>query len=128
MRPIPAPYDEPGRQAEESLFVLLASAARRRSDGVLAVWAGVGSVLAVVLGIALPQWRVTFLLTVCAAAFGLWGIADRELGDVLARGLSTGRRVRTLRLTRAMIAVIGVAAGVLALLAGFAAALGTWIS
>ncbi len=128
VRPLPAPYDEAGRQPEESLFVLLATAARQRSDGVLAAWAGAGCVLAVVLGIALPEWRVTFLLSVCGSAFGLWGIADRELSDARACGGTAGRRVRALRVLRGTIAAVGVTAGALALLAGFAAALGTWTS
>lgn len=128
MRPIPAPYDDAGSRTEESLLVLLAAAARRRSDGVLAVWAGAGCVFGVVFGTMLPRWRVTFLLAVCAAAFGLWGIADRELGDVLERDTGGARRARMLRIVRATIAVLGIAAGVLALFVAFGAALGTWIS
>lgn len=113
---------------DESLFGVLAAAARRRSDAALAIWAGAGCVLAVLLGALLPEWRITFLLAVCAGAFGFWGIADRELGEATARGGATGRRVRALRIARDAVAVLGLAAGVLALLATFGAALGTWIS
>ena len=129
---IPSPYDETGRRPDESLFAVLAAAARRRSDAVLAIWAGSGCVLAAVLGALLPEWRVAFLAAICAAAFGFWGIADRELGEASERGgadgAGVGRRVRALRIARVAVAVLGTAAGALALLAAFAAALGTWIS
>lgn len=107
---------------------MLAAVARRRSDGVLATWAGAGCLVAVATAIVLPRWLVVFLLALGAAAFGFWGILDRELAEALDRRDERIGRVRVLRLLRAVIAIVGTAAGTAALLATFGVALGTWIS
>ena len=126
---INAPYDESSPRAEESLLAVLAGAARRKSDGTLAVWAGVGALSAVVIGVVLPGWWTLLLLAIGASAFGGWGIVDRELADLSSDG-STDRptRERWLRIARVAIGLIGFVAGAAAVLLLFAMALGTWIS
>ena len=132
MRIINAPYDEASPRAEESLLAVLAGAARRKSDGVLAAWAGAGALAAVVIVVALPGWWTLLLLAIGASAFGGWGIVDRELAE-LSRADATSppapvRRGRALGIARTLLAVVGLSAGAAALLMLFAGALGTWIS
>jgi hypothetical protein len=130
-----APYDEAGPRNEESLLAVLAGAARRKTDGALAVWAGAGVLGAVLIGVALPGWWALLLLAVAASAFGGWGIVDRELAERLRAAAADplvrtreARETRWLRASRAALAVLGLAAGGVALLLAFAGALGTWIS
>jgi hypothetical protein len=127
-----APYDEAGPRSEESLLAVLAGAARRKSDGALATWAGVGAVAAIVIGIALPGWWTLLLVAICASLFGGWGIVDRELAELADAGAPvrtvSARRRRVLVVARIVLAVVGFGAGVAALLLVFAGALGTWIS
>ena len=129
---INAPYDDASPRAEESLLAVLAGAARRKSDGALAVWAGAGALAAVIIGVALPGWWTSLLLAIGAGAFGGWGIVDRELADasrdVASDAPRTAQRERWLRAGRVVLAVIGLGAGAAALLLLFAGALGTWIS
>ena len=129
---INAPYDDASPRAEESLPAVLAGAARRRSDGALAVWAGAGALAAVLIAVVLPGWWTLLLLAIGASAFGGWGIVDRELTDAsrdAARSAAVAAtRERWLRAGRIVLAVIGLGAGVAALLLLFAGALGTWIS
>lgn len=129
---INAPYDESSPRAEESLLAVLAGAARRKSDGALAVWAGAGALAAVVIGVALPGWWALLMLAIGASAFGAWGIVDRELADGArtepGRPVRSVGRERSLRVARTVIAVVGFGAGLVALLMVFAGALGTWIS
>lgn len=129
---INAPYDESSPRAEESLLAVLAGAARRKSDGALAMWAGAGAVAAVVIGVALPGWWGLLMLAIGASAFGGWGIVDRELADGArtepGRPVRSVGRERSLRVARTVLAVVGFGAGLVALLMVFAGALGTWIS
>lgn len=126
-----APYDEASPRSEESLLAVLAGAARRKSDGALATWAGTGAVAAIVIGITLPGWWALMLVAICASLFGGWGIVDRELADLAGNDASetdVSVRRRVLGSARILLAVLGLAAGVGALLLAFAGALGTWIS
>ena len=127
-----APYDEAGPRSEESLLAVLAGAARRKSDGALAAWTGAGAVTAIVIGIALPGWWTLLLVAICASLFGGWGIVDRELAELAGTELPemavSSRRRHVLRSARMLLAVLGLVAGVGALLLMFAGALGTWIS
>ena len=129
---INAPYDESSPRGEESLLAVLAGAARRKSDGALAVWAGAGALGAVVIGVALPGWWTLLMLAVGASAFGGWGIVDRELAEGArmepGRSIMSAGRERSLRVARTMLAAVGMGAGIIALLVLFAGALGTWIS
>lgn len=122
------PYDGTGSADDESLLALLAAAARRRSDGALALWAGGGGAAALVIGALLPGWWSSLLAAISAAAFGGWGIVDRELMEMSPDVAGQARRRRMLRAARTTLAVLGLAAAVLSLLAFFLIALGTWIS
>ena len=71
------PYDEASPHREESLLAVLAGAARRKTDGVLAVWTGAGVLAAIVIRLALPGWWTLLFLAIASSAFGGWGIVDR---------------------------------------------------
>jgi len=110
----------------EDLFHALATRARATSDGrlVLAVICG----LAATIGIAIWRpfgWMVIGSAGVCAAAFGAWGIADREVAE---RESSHGSSVVVLRVVRACSVIVGTCAVILAVLVMLGGALGTWIS
>jgi hypothetical protein len=110
----------------DDLFHALATRARATSDGrlVLAVILGLTTTLAIALWHP-PAWLIFACVGIGAAAFGAWGIADRELAEHDARSrLSTA----VLRVARVVSAVVGVCAGVAAALDVLRHALGTWIS
>ena len=116
----PSPSDDAG------LVEFLSARARGASDGRLAVDVGVGIVVAVVVLIwRPPAWLLVGCLGLCFAAFGGWGITDRELHDPGGR---SARSSRLLRFGRALSAVIGAIAATTALILLLGAALGTWIS
>jgi hypothetical protein len=104
----------------------LTARARRASDLRLALDAGGGVLVAALVAITRPPaWRSLLALGACFAAFGLWGILDRELGD--PPGASRTRQ-RWLRGSRALVTVLGVAAAAFFGLSVFFGALGRWIS
>ncbi|MFL5617997.1 MAG: hypothetical protein ACJ79A_06315 [Gemmatimonadaceae bacterium] len=112
--------------ASDDLFHALATRARATSDGrlVLAVISG----LAATLGMAVWRpvgWLIIGSIGVCAAAFGAWGIADRELAE---RGAMNGSSVVVLRVVRVVSVVLGACAALVAALVVLGAVLGTWIS
>ena len=111
---------------DEDLFHTLAARARATSDGRLVLAVIVG--LAITLGIAVWQPPASLLLgsvAIGAAAFGAWGISDRELAEHdAARRLSSG----VLRFVRVVSLVVGVVAAIVAAFAVLGVALGTWIS
>jgi hypothetical protein len=112
--------------ADEDLFHALAARARATSDGRLALAVILG--LAATLGIAMwrpPAWPLLGSIGICAAAFGAWGIADRELAEH-----STTHRLSTriLRIGRVVSLVVGTCAAIVAAFATLGVALGTWIS
>ena len=113
-------------RASDDLFHALAARARTTSDGrlVLAVLGG----LATTLGTAVWRpfgWLVIGGVGLCAAAFGAWGIADRELAE---RSAMTGSAVVVLRVVRVCSVIVGSCAAIVAALVMLGAALGTWIS
>lgn len=66
---------------------LVAGAARRTSDGALAACAALGVAGVAAIGLL---WRSAWWLTpvmLSLAAFGAWGIADRERSALGARGI-----------------------------------------
>src|SRR5947208_1900396 len=111
----------------DDLFHALAARARGTSDGRLVLDVIVG--LAAALCIAVwrpPAWLVFGSIAVCAAAFGAWGIADRELAE---RGATNGSSpVALLRGVRVFSVVLGTCAAIVAALTVLGFALGTWIS
>jgi hypothetical protein len=117
----------PALRPDPSLPEVLAARARATPDGRL-----VADVVAGLLaGLGVAVWRPVAwvsLLCVCVAlaAFGLWGILDRELRErhasprhALARGL---------RAARALVTAVGVVSAAGALFAALGVLLGTWIS
>ena len=113
---------------EVGLLEYLAARARRASDARLALDVGGG-----LLALAYASWRrptgwlVLAAVATCFAAYGGWGMADRELRERYpAASGQAGARV--LQALRAVLVVLGGTA-VLAAIAGVAGlALGTIIS
>jgi hypothetical protein len=92
-------------EREETLGEILATQARRASDSLLAGHA-IAATLAVV-GIAAwrgPLWDVRLSVAVCLMAFGIWGIADRDLRSDASR---TRGMVLMLRSARVVSAICG---------------------
>lgn len=113
-------------QPDESLPAMLARVARHRTDGELVTLVLAG--LAGVAGGMFLDSRAALLsaVGVAAAAFGGWGICDRELAE---RGSVQRMPMRTaLAATRAIIAAAGVAAVGFTVFRVLHLMLGTWIS
>jgi hypothetical protein len=112
----------------ENLFGLVATLARRASDGQLVVAAVVGIAAAGLIGLVRPGWWFLALPLLSLGSFGIWGVAERTAAERAARigPAFTGRRALTG--IRMIAAVIGTLAATLALLVIVAQALGTWIS
>ena len=115
----------PVRQ-EESLGEFLASRARDRSDTRLA-----GDVIAALLmAIAVgfwrgPAWDLRIGIATCFLAFGLWGIADRDLERPVARSRALFLCLRSIRVAAA---AVGFAAAVYVALSLLGRAIGPIIS
>jgi hypothetical protein len=96
------------------------------SDGRLALVVLTG--LTTTLGLALwrpPAWLLIGSMALAAAAFGAWGIADRELAE---RGATRSLSTQALSVVRGSCLVLGACAGIVALFSLLGVALGTWIS
>ncbi len=114
-------------RADASLPELLMQRARRASDMRLALDTGVGALVAI--GVAVwrgPGWVLFVCAALCFAAFGAWGITDRELRDPSfpANAAVSG----ALRCIRALAVAVGVIAALTLLFGLTAVGLGTWIS
>ena len=120
---------------DASLPDLLAARARHASDARLALDAA-GGLFAVIAAVWWhgPAWVVIASAAGCFLAFGLWGIADRELGE---RGAASGAAggpaaggatLALLRAARALAVAIGTLSVVALLLVGLGIALGRMIS
>ena len=70
--------------------------------------------------------RVLLSIAACFVAYGIWGIADRELGE--RRETAAPAIALWLKLVRVFAVVAGAGAAVNALFSALALALGTWIS
>ena len=117
----------PALRPDASLTEFLAARARAASDGRLVLDVIVGSSAA--LGVAIWQpigWITLLGGAVSLAAFGVWGIVDREIRE--RADAPHARVVRVLSLVRILAAVVGALAAVTALFAGLGVRLGTWIS
>ncbi len=91
-----------------TLSDVIGALARRAPDGLLVACAAVGVIGVIAIGLFVrPIWYLTPLL-LAVAAFGGWGIADRERTALGARGLA----FRVLRLVSALVG--GAAAAFLA--------------
>src|SRR4051794_39842377 len=103
----------PALRPDASLAEFLVARARAASDGRLVVDVVLGAFAA--LGVA--AWRPTGWLAllgvaVCLAAFGAWGIADRELRERV--DVPHARVVRVLAMLRVVAAGVGAGAAVTA--------------
>ena len=117
----------PAADTDVGLHEFLAERARRTSDTRLALGAG-GGLAAVVAALSWrpPGWRLLACVGVFVLAFGVWGIADRELHE---RGATSTPAVGiALRMLRALAAACGALAVLLLLLGVVGLGLGTWIS
>ena len=111
-------------QPEATLSEFLAARARHASDERLVADA-VGGLLAAgaVLVWRFPGWQIVLSVAACFAAFGLWGIADREIA---AR--TSGRMLLPLRALRVLAVLVGISASVFFVLIVLAKGLGRMIS
>ena len=122
------PTVRPNDQEGESIFALVAQLARRASDGQLVLAAVVGIASGAAIGLVRPSLWFVALPLLCVGSFGVWGVAERTSAERYARlgPAFVGRR--TLAGIRVTAALVGTLAGLLALLAAVARAIGTWIS
>jgi hypothetical protein len=112
-----------GDDASPTLPEFLARRARSASDGRLALDTGGGALLgASALIFHPPVWVLLACAGLCLAAFGAWGILDREAAA------AKGRRLVALRAGRGLAVLVGIVAALGVLLAIFGYALGRWIS
>jgi hypothetical protein len=111
---------------EETLGEFLATRARRASDTYLAGHA-ITAVLAAVAIAAWrgPLWEVRLSIAVCFLAFGVWGVADRDLAQ---RESASRPALWALSATRLVAAVCGFAAGAFLMMSLLGRALGRIIS
>jgi hypothetical protein len=104
-----------------TLGELLAALARRAPDGLLVTCAAVGIAGAAVIGFLLrPVWYLTPLM-LGVAAFGGWGIADRERSALGTRGV-------VFHVVRGIAVLLGVAAAASAAVTLFVVFVGGLIS
>jgi len=117
----------PSAHTNDDLFHALAARARAASDGAL-VLTVIAGLTGVILATALrpPAWLLLASAGAGAAAFGAWGIADRELAE--RSGVAGQATVRLLRGVRFLAAAVGAGAALIAAFRMLGAALGTWIS
>ena len=117
----------PALRPDASLVEFLAARARAASDGRLVVDVIAGCCG----GLAAAVWRpigwITLLgAAVSLAAFGAWGIVDREVRERADAPRALG--VRVLSMARVAVAIVGALAAATAMFAVLGVMLGTWIS
>ncbi|MGH7712571.1 MAG: hypothetical protein ACREOG_14870 [Gemmatimonadaceae bacterium] len=104
-----------------TLAEVVAALARRASDGVLVACAAAGVAGVVAIGFLLrPVWWLTPLM-LGIAAFGAWGIGDRERAALGARGI-------VFRILRGFAVLVAAAAAVSAAVVLFVVFVGELIS
>jgi hypothetical protein len=117
----------PALRPDASLPEFLAARARAASDGRLVVDVIVGCCGALAIAVWQPLGWITLLgVALSLAAFGAWGIVDRELRE--RAGAPRAGVVRALSALRIGTAAVGALAAVTALFAVLGVVLGTWIS
>lgn len=119
--------EEASDQVRPSLLAMVASRARRTSDGALAACAGAGLIALALLLAARPRWGALLIPFVALGAFGAWGIADRELSPRLAR-VPRPRAVAALVAARWIFAAIGTIAAIASAMWLMTVLLGPFIS
>jgi hypothetical protein len=120
---------ETPEQSELNLRDFLTTRARGASDLRLALDTGFGFLIAVIALVWRPNgWFPLASAALCFAAFGGWGIADRELRERNRESANSTIPLRLLHLARIIAAALGGAAAVALLIGLLGLALGTWIS
>jgi hypothetical protein len=110
-----------GATDTRTLGDVVAGAARRTSDGVLVACAALGVAGVAVIGLVWrPAWWLTPVM-LALAAFGTWGIADRERTALGVRGL-------LFHVLRIVAALVGGAAAAFAAIMVFMVVIGGLIS
>jgi hypothetical protein len=123
------PTPEPEARTDPNIFQVLAARARRASDGRLALDASVGVVAAASLPFVRPLLWGLVLPFVVVGAYGLWGIADRELSaETLAPDRPVSSKRDVLVFLRRLAVVLGTAAAVVGAALFMVMALGDFIS
>ena len=115
-----------GARPPENLLQFLASRARHASEGRLVADVGVG-ILAIVAVLYWHPWAWLPLLSAGSglAAFGAWGILDREIGE---RMDASSVASRLLRVARSVVGAVGWLAFVVFILSAISLGLGEWKS
>jgi hypothetical protein len=117
----------PALRPDASLPEFLAARARAASDGRLVVDVIAGCCAALAIAVWQPVgWLVLLGVSVCLAAFGAWGIVDRELRELA--NTPRVRLARVLAVVRVGVAALGALAAVATIFSLLGIALGTWIS
>ena len=112
---------------DASLPELLAARARHASDTRLALDAVLGFLVVTVIALWRgPGWLLLASVAACFFAFGVWGIADRELGE--RASTASPRTIALLRAVRVGAGILGAIASFLVLATGLGIALGRMIS
>lgn len=113
-------------RVDASLPELLTQRARGASDMRLALDAGAGALVAIAAGIWRgPAWMLIMCAALCFAAFGAWGIADRELRDPsIPSNAAVGMALRSVR---ALAVIVGVLAALTLMFGTLAIGLTGWI-
>lgn len=115
------------QRADVSLFAALAARARRSSDTRLVADGVCGLIAAGAIAWLRPVgWLFLLEASLCVAAFGVWGIAGRELEERVEGDAPAV--YAALRAGRFGAAAVGVIAGCAMILQVVALTLGTWIS
>ena len=118
----------PALRPDASLPEFLVARARAASDGRLVADVLVGALAALGLAIWRPiGWLSVGGAAVALAAFGLWGIADREVRERTAAA-GSARVISFLRGVRVVAGVVAVVGAVGAMFTTLGLVLGTWIS
>ena len=117
----------PALRPDVSLPEFLAARARAASDGRLVADVIAGCCGAIAVAVWQPVGWITLLGgAVSLAAFGAWGIIDRELRERVKAPHARAERV--LSVLRAGAAAVGTLAAIVAMFAVLGVLLGTWIS
>ena len=114
-------------RSETTLPQMLAHRARHASDFRLVMDTAGGILVASAAAYWRPAgWLLLLCASMCFAAFGAWGIADRELSERPPQAMDS--TTRALRVTRGISVVVGVVAAIALLLVACGFALGSLIS
>jgi hypothetical protein len=120
------PDEEREDEREETLGEFLAARARNASEIRLVGDAAFSVFAAVAVGVWRgPLWDVRIAIALCFLAFGIWGVADRDLAR---RPEASRREVMVPRVTRIAAAILGFGAAAYLMMSLLGRAIGRVIS